>query len=174
MNRLTLRKANQESREVVLAILDEAAWWLQIRGIQQWPSPFPRSVVDYDLEYNSVWLALLGESTVGTASILKTDPMFWGDVGGDSWYLHRFAIRRQVAGAGREILGLIEGEACLAGATSVRLDCGVGLQSYYEGWGYELRSSVSLVSATSSPPRSQWFCYEKLLPASIERESLRR
>ncbi len=163
---LMLRRAADSDREDVLEILDEAAQWLASIGVRQWPSPFPRVTVDRDLEHNAVWIAVLGGRTVATASVLTTDPLFWGDVGGDAWYLHRLAIRRSVAGLGAAVLELVEREAATTGVECVRLDCGVGLQDYYERAGYRLRSSVSLVSATSSPPRSLWFCYEKSIAAS--------
>jgi GrpB-like predicted nucleotidyltransferase (UPF0157 family) len=161
---LKLKRAFGTDRENVLEILDEAASWLGSAGVQQWTSPFPRAVVDRDFEHNTVWLATLDGYCIATASTLTRDPMFWGDVGGDAWYLHRFAVRRLFAGLGRPVLALIEREAARCGVPCVRLDCGVGLQGYYEAAGYERRSSVSLVSATSAPPRSLWFCYEKSLP----------
>lgn len=163
MDELSLRRAADSDREDVLEILDEAAQWLTSIGVQQWPSPFPRATVARDFEHNLVWLAVLDGQTVATASVLTTDPLFWGDVGGNAWYLHRVAVRRSVAGMGAKVLVLIEQEAAKMGAKWIRLDCGAGLQDYYEKAGYRLRSSVSLVRATSSPPRSLWFCYEKSL-----------
>jgi hypothetical protein len=158
-----LRKARGADLEDVLEILDEASSWLAGRGIQQWPSPFPRATIEHDFEHNTVWLASVDRHPVATLSILTTDPLFWGDVNGNAWYLHRFAIRRSVAGIGSAVLELIEHEAARSGAGFLRLDCGVGLQDYYESAGYQLRSSVCLVMATSSPPRSSWICYEKPL-----------
>ena len=166
MDQLRLRKAVDRDRECVLAILDEAASWLGTIGVAQWPSPFSRTTVERDFEQNEVWLAATGERVVGTISVLKKDRMFWGDLDGDAWYLHRLAIRRNVAGCGRSVLALIEGEARHRGVEYLRLGCGAGLQCYYAEAGYSLRSTVTLVSGASSPPRSLWFCYEKWLGAS--------
>ncbi len=132
-------------------------------GVQQWPSPFPRIVVERDLQHDTVWLVALDQRPIATASVLANDPMFWGDLCGTAWYLHRLAIRRSAAGIGRAVLELIEDQAVNSGMKCVRLDCGVGLRSYYEDAGYSLRSWLSLLTATSSPPRSEWFCYEKTL-----------
>jgi hypothetical protein len=162
MDQLTLRRATEADVEEVLAILDEAACWLASIGVQQCPSPFPRPVVERDLEHNAVWLASHGAHPVATASVLTRDQTFWGDVGGSAWYLHRLAIRRDVAGSGRSVLELIECEEARSG---MRLDCGVGLRSYYQDAGYRLRSWLSHLNASSSPPRSKWFCYEKKLAA---------
>ena len=161
--RVSLRTADVTDREVILDILDEAASWLEARGVKQWPSPFPRSTVDHDLRHNTVLLAALDGDTIATASILTEDPMFWGDLRGSAWYLHRFAVQRRGAGVGHAVLSEIEAAGVESGVDYVRLDCGVRLQPYYEAAGYQLRSAVSLLNATSSPPRSLWFCYEKLL-----------
>jgi predicted N-acetyltransferase YhbS len=163
MGKISLRKATESDREDVLEILDEAARWLSGVGVQQWPYPFPRVVVDRDLEHNAVWIAMLDGAAIATASILDADPTFWGDVEANAAYLHRFAVRRRVAGAGREILTLLERELSKSDVEVVRLDCGSGLRAYYEKAGYQLKSQVSLVRAVSSPPRSLWFCFEKLL-----------
>lgn len=162
-DQLRLRAAVRADLNDVIAILSEAARWLADRGIQQWPSPFPRAVVESDFEENCVWVATIDATIIATASILQHDPLFWGDLGGDAWYLHRLAIRREFAGSGRTILSLIEQEAVKGGAECVRLDCGPGLRGYYEESGYAMRSMVSLVNPTSSPPRSLWYCYEKRL-----------
>jgi GNAT superfamily N-acetyltransferase len=159
----SVRRARTVDIEAVLAILDEAAHWLASRGIQQWLSPFPRVVVERDFESHTVWLASHDGYPIATASTLRRDPMFWGDLTDNAWYLHRLAIRRNWAGAGSQILERIEGQARMSGVGYMRLDCGAGLQTYYENAGYGLRSSLSLVNATSAPRRSQWFCYEKIL-----------
>jgi GNAT superfamily N-acetyltransferase len=163
MDGFRVHKANAADLDVVLAILDEAARWLITRGIQQWPSPFPRVVVERDFETNTVWLASLDGHPIATASTLTSDPMFWGDLTDNAWYLHRLAIRRHEAGAGRQFLEWIERQAASSGVEYMRLDCCVGLRAYYEKAGYKLQSSVSLLNATSAPPRSRWFCYEKSL-----------
>lgn len=163
IDELGLRVAAESDLDEVLAILSESASWLARIGVEQWPSPFPRSAVENDFKHHTVWLATIGSATIATASILAHDPMFWGDLGGKAWYLHRFAVRRDFAGVGRTILELIEREAVVRDVEYVRLDCGRGLQTYYEAAGYRLRSSVSLLSAMSSPPRSLWYCYEKEL-----------
>jgi GNAT superfamily N-acetyltransferase len=164
MDGFSVRQAIAGDLYVVLAILDEAAEWLITRGIHQWPSPFPQVVVERDFEFNTVWLASLDGHPVATASILESDPLLWG-AADNAWYLHRLAIRRHAAGTGRQLLHWIERQAVQSGITHLRLDCGVGLQRYYEDAEYRLHSSVSLVSATSAPPRSQWFCYQKSLSA---------
>ena len=158
-----LGRAVDSDLDQVIAILDEAASWLSSLGINQWPSPFPRVTVQRDFEHHAVWLATLDGHAVATLSILTEDPLFWGDLGGNAWYLHRLAIRRHAAGVGARVLALIEREATTCGVDFLRLDCGERLRTYYEAAGYELRSSVSLLHATSSAPRSSWFCYEKSL-----------
>jgi predicted N-acetyltransferase YhbS len=169
---LTIRRAIDNDVDAVIAILSEAATWLLARGIRQWPSPFPRQLVEHDIKNNKVWLATHQGQDIATASLIRSDPMFWGDHSVNAWYLHRFAVRRSTAGVGHNFLRWIEGQAISSGVQHMRLDCGTGLRSYYERTGYRLVSSVSLVAATSAPPRSEWFCYEKdLLPDRLSVES---
>ena len=163
MDELRVRKATRDDVPDVLAILDEAAQWLASIGVEQWPSPFPRIVLERDLQHGTIWLVTLDQRPIATASVLTNDPMFWGtgvgcglvpaSAGGPS-------IRRRDRPCGSRAdrrSGIKSGREC------VRLDCGVGLRSYYEDAGYSLRSWLSLLEATSSPPRSEWFCYEKTL-----------
>jgi Acetyltransferase (GNAT) family len=119
MDSIGLRKAALGDQNHVLAILDEAAGWLNTIGVEQWPFPFPRVVVQRDFEQNTVWLASIDGEIIATASILLTDPLFWGDLGRDAWHLHRFAVRRHVAGVGRTVLSLIEHEAVRSGVESI-------------------------------------------------------
>jgi hypothetical protein len=112
--------------DAVLALLNEASAWLIGRGIQQWPSPFPRTVVERDLKTHAVWLATIDGRPIATASTLTSDPMFWGDQPDSAWYLHRLARCRDVSGGGRQLLRWVELQATRSGVKYVRLDCGVG------------------------------------------------
>ena len=80
---------------------DEAAAWLASLGVEQWPSPFPRAVVERDFECHTIWLATVAGEAIATASVLMNDPMFRGGTGGNAWYLYRFAVRRKAGGTDR-------------------------------------------------------------------------
>jgi hypothetical protein len=146
-----------------LELLNESAQWLLDRGIRQWYMPFPRPLIENDLEHHRVFLATAERDLVATATALTEDPMFWDDQPSGSWYIHRLARRRDAPGAGRALLAWIEERARYEGVDSVRRDCGEALRTYYEAAGHELCWTMSLLPATSTPPRSLWFCYEKNL-----------
>jgi hypothetical protein len=163
MDRLAFREATAADGDVVLGLLNESAQWLLDRGIRQWYVPFPRRLIENDLEHHRVFLATTRRVVVATAAALTEDPRFWGDQPPGSWYIHRLARRRDAPGAGRALLEWIEKRAQREGVESLRLDCGAGLRSYYQSAGYELCWTMSLLTSTSTPPRSLWFCYEKHL-----------
>jgi hypothetical protein len=144
-------------------VLDGAAQWLLDRGIEQWPVPFPRHVIERDLARSAAWLAVRGPRVVGTVTVLDEDPMFWGDQPPDAWYVHRLAIRRDAVGDGAGILEWVEREAAANGKTFVRLDCGPALRSYYERAGYEHCWDFGLRAGISAPDGWVGSCLEKSL-----------
>jgi hypothetical protein len=166
MSRLAFRQATAADSDVVLGLLNESAQWLLDRGIRQWYVPFPRPLIENDLEHHRVFLATVERAIVATAAALDEDPRFWGDQPAGSWYIHRLARRRDAPGAGRALLAWIEQRARREGVERLRLDCGEALRTYYEAAGYQLCWTMSLLESTSTPPRSTpprslWFCYEK-------------
>jgi hypothetical protein len=163
MDPLTFRQANGTDRAAILEVLNGSARWLLDRGMRQWHVPFPPPLIESDLEHHRVFLATAARGVVATAAALTEDPMFWGDQPPGSWYIHRLARRRDAPGAGRALLEWIEDHARREGVDSLRLDCGEVLRTYYEAAGYTLRSTMSLLQATSTPSGSRWFCYEKSL-----------
>ena len=148
-----MRRATGIEADVVAGVLDGAAQWLRDRGIDQWPVPFPRQIIERDLGRGAVWIADRDDVVVGTVTILDEDPVFWGDQAPNAWYVHRLAIDRGSAGDGRAILDWVESEAADAGMQFVRLDCWPALRRYYEGAGYVHQWDVSLISGYSGTGR---------------------
>jgi GNAT superfamily N-acetyltransferase len=71
--------------------------------------------------------------------LLEVDPIFWPDAGTDALYVHRFAVRRSAAGAGRTAVLWCIDEARRRGRSFVRLDCledNPGIRRYYESFGF--------------------------------------
>jgi hypothetical protein len=111
-----------------------------------------------------VFLAATDTGPIATGTALTADPMFWGDQPPGSWYVHRLARRRDAPpGIGRKLLNWIEDRARREGVEQIRLDCGAALRPYYEAAGYKQQWTMSLLGSTSTPPRSSWFCYAKVL-----------
>jgi GNAT superfamily N-acetyltransferase len=92
-----------------------------------------------DLESGSLYLVWLGDRPVATFSLLESDPMYWPAAGDDALYLHRFAVRRDAAGAGRRAVEWAVEEARRRGRDYIRLDClaeNPGIRRYYESCGF--------------------------------------
>jgi predicted N-acetyltransferase YhbS len=92
-----------------------------------------------DLETRSLHLVWVGDRPVATFSLLESDALYWPSAADDALYLHRFAVRRDAAGAGRHAVEWTVGEARRRGREYIRLDClaeNPGIRRYYERFGF--------------------------------------
>jgi GNAT superfamily N-acetyltransferase len=92
-----------------------------------------------DLASRSLYLVWRDDRPVATFSLLESDPMYWPSAGDDALYLHRFAVRRDAAGAGRRAVEWAVEEAQRRGRDYIRLDClaeNPGIRRYYESCGF--------------------------------------
>lgn len=126
---LIIRQAGEGDKSLVIHIKQDAASWLENRGIHQWAGILMapgEDMVYKRVHEGEVYLALKGAQAVGTISILWEDPISWGEKGldGKAGYMHGIAILRQYAGkgVGRDIIqwatDLIRSKGKI-----VRLDC---------------------------------------------------
>jgi hypothetical protein len=148
-NEVTFRCAVSERTDDVLSVLDEAAGWLDARGVSQWPLRFEAAWVEEAISRGETWLVEVGGKVAGTATVDWSDPL-WADVAGTAAYLHRMAVRRWAAGLGAVILGWVADTAGQRGIDAVRLDCVKSngrLRSYYEAQGFVHRGDVSVGGA---------------------------
>lgn len=65
--------ASPSQLDDVLTILDEAARWLQARGVSQWPSRFEPSWVEGALGRGETWLVRVGATTSATVTLDLAD-----------------------------------------------------------------------------------------------------
>jgi hypothetical protein len=100
---LQLVRATSEDVSLVVAVLDEAAAWLVASGVRQWPDRFDPEWVKPSVERGETWLARVGGRTAGTVTLDWADEL-WVDHAGRAGYVHRLAVHRWAAGAGRAIL----------------------------------------------------------------------
>ena len=126
---LTLRQAEEGDKSLVIHIKQDAASWLEGKGIHQWAGILmaPGEDMVYKRVHEGVvYLALKGAQAVGTISILWEDPTSWGEQGldGKAGYMHGIAILRQYAGqgVGRDIIQWATDFIREKGKV-VRLDC---------------------------------------------------
>ncbi|MEW9532296.1 GNAT family N-acetyltransferase [Microbispora sp. NPDC049125] len=165
---LTLRRATPEDLPAVLALLAEAAHWLDALGVRQWPAGgFPAHRIEPLIAEGVVYL-LGGAGRPPAATVAvdgHADPEFWrpSDRPGDALYVHKLAVSRGYSGQG---LGetLLDWAGLRAGAQGrrwLRLDCSkdnARLQSYYSGAGFRHVRTVDL------PHRASGALFER--PAS--------
>ena len=149
---IVLRRARPEQLGDVLAVLDEAAAWLNGRGVAQWPPRFKPKWVEDGLARGETWLVLVGGDVAGTVTLDWTDPL-WDDVGGAAGYVHRMAVRRWAAGIGAQVLDWAAAAARSNGRNRLRLDCvasNARLKAYYETAGFVHRGDATLGSTQLS------------------------
>ena len=102
----------------VLMVLDEAAAWLQGRGIAQWPPRFEPSWVEAAIGRGETWLVKVGGTVSATVTLDLADPV-WDGIAGSALYVHRMAVRRRAAGLGAAVLGWASGVARERGLVSL-------------------------------------------------------
>jgi GNAT superfamily N-acetyltransferase len=142
--RMDVRRARPEDLDQVTSLLEEARAWLHARGIQQWPTTYPRSLLTTDIAQGEVYLAHVNGEPAGTLTLQWSGETVWEHASQDAAYVHRLVVRRKFAGQGigLELLRWAEGAAVCAGKHFLRLDCWAGnlaLCEYYERAGFESR-----------------------------------
>ncbi len=150
-NRLKIVRANERDLEMVLAILDEAARWLVTKGIAgPWiPGSFSRQAFADQIARGEVYVARMGQETVGTITLQWSDELFWPKAPFDAGYVHKLALRSAYLrrGFGLQMLEWAENVSRAAGKEFLRLDCLVEnskIRSYYENLGFVHQGDVDL------------------------------
>ncbi|MGC9670978.1 GNAT family N-acetyltransferase [Planosporangium sp. 12N6] len=148
---LTIDRAGADDFLTVLELLDEAAAWLQARGIQQWPARFSgdgdwrtERLRKYLADGETYLLRSDGEPIATVTWTLTADPDYaagWPDGPDTGGYVHRMAVRRNWAGLGigTRLLNWADTQTASAGRRWLRLDCSRtnrALQRYYERQGF--------------------------------------
>jgi hypothetical protein len=141
-----LRVAGSGEAEVSAAIIEEVAAWGASQGYPSWlpgsftgPDSLGMSRLRGDIAARSLYLVWRGGTPVATFSLLERDTMYWPAARDEALYLHRFAVRRAAAGAGRHAVEWCLREARRRDRRYVRLDClaeNRGIRRYYERFGF--------------------------------------
>jgi hypothetical protein len=137
-SKLTFQRVGIERMDDVLSVLDEAARWLDARGVSQWPTRFEAPWVEEAIYRGETWLVEVGDATAGTVTVDWSDPL-WADASGTAGYVHRMAVRRWAAGLGAVLLCWAANTVRQRGVDALRLDCvksNARLRSYYEARGF--------------------------------------
>jgi GNAT superfamily N-acetyltransferase len=151
---LTLRRATERDREVIISLIDKAADWLRTMNTDQWSEPWPseedrRHRIMRDLQAGKTWIAWDGDSPVATLTAdsrhSHQEDQVWPDEARreQAVYVCRLVVSRDHAGRGlgAELLdwaGLSGRQT--HGAQWVRVDVWTtneALHAYYRGQGFE-------------------------------------
>jgi GNAT superfamily N-acetyltransferase len=138
----TLRSAGADDVQTVIELRDDAARWMQARGIEQWePGEVPASYFEQRVAEGAVWLLRRDDQLLGTVMVSWSDPGIWGSDQGQAGYIHGLVIDQQLAGqgVGRQLLHWAEAHIAGSGRQVARLDCvavNQRLRRYYEDADY--------------------------------------
>jgi ribosomal protein S18 acetylase RimI-like enzyme len=142
---LTLTPARPEDLPRVLTILEDAAAWLQSRGIDQWrPGNFSAPELLASIHQGELYLATVEGCDAATIILQWSDPLFWPPENHDTaGYIHKLAVHRCFAGRGlgQRLIDWATTRAAERGKQFLRLDCmatNPGLCRFYENLGFTL------------------------------------
>ncbi len=102
MDEIGIVPAREKDLDLVLGILSDAAEWLASKGLStQWgPGVLSGEKIRDQTRHGEVFLAKLGEETVGTVTLQWSDQIFWKEAPSDAGYVHKLVVRRTYAGRG--------------------------------------------------------------------------
>jgi GNAT superfamily N-acetyltransferase len=145
---LIIRQAMPQDVRALAEILQEAARWLEDRGMAMWQMDELRpSRIAEEVNSGLFFLAERDGEAAGTIGFQLEDKLFWPDTEQeDSAFIHRLAIRRRFAGgdvSSALILWAIA-RAHSLGRRYLRLDCEASrlrLREIYERIGFRFHSN---------------------------------
>ncbi|MFC0540643.1 GNAT family N-acetyltransferase [Kutzneria chonburiensis] len=163
--KLSIKVAQPDELSAVLEILDDAAGWLQTRGIDQWPASFTADATwrtDRIRSYIEHGMTFLARNEAGQAVATVTlskaaDPQFahgWPDGPETGGYVFRMAVRRSAAGndIGGQLLDWASSQVATWGKKWLRLDVhrfNQSLQEYYKRHGFAKIAEVTAPDLTA-------------------------
>lgn len=143
MNELAIRQARPEDARQIAAILNAAGAWLHSRGMPMWlPAELNEERLRGDVEAGLHYVAEVRGEVAGTIRFQLEDFEYWPDrPSGEAAYVHRLAIRRELAGGGvgAALLDWAAARAASLGFRWLRLDCDRDrsrLRAFYEREGF--------------------------------------
>jgi len=156
-----VRQAAHEDLNAVLAVLDNAAAWLQSIGLrEQWPASFSQDPAFVHLAVqliarNQLFVASAGEDVAGCFRLDSEQRPFWPH-GGEAMFLLTLAVKREYAARG--VAGAMLEWACefarMNGKSELRLDCWAGnqrLRRYYRDAGFEWQRDAEISVPDDNP-----------------------
>lgn len=161
MKNMSVQRAAAYDAEAVVAILHEAARWLEDTGRGMWrEEEIAAESICREVEDGRFFLARVDDQAAGCFRLDEEDALFWPErPSGEALYLHRLAIRRLFAGqfAADFLLTAAKMVTCHRRRPFLRLDCELGREALY---GLYARNGFSAHSEKWSPPYHvlRWEC----------------
>jgi GNAT superfamily N-acetyltransferase len=144
---VTIRPATLGDLPTVSDILQEAAQWLEERGMLLWKaSELTPDRIANEVAAGLFVLAEVDGAAAATMMFLLTDPDFWPDVPpNESAFIHRLAVRRRYAGSplSSAMLDWAVEQTRKLVRQFLRLDCVADrpkLRAIYERYGFRYHS----------------------------------
>lgn len=151
-----LRQATTQDLPTVFGVLNDAALWLDERGIRQWPTYFDRrgwrgERIGGYVDAGWVWIASDPRGAIAVITLSpEADPDFahgWPDGPDDALYIYRMATVRRARGndIGARLVTWASDRAAHDGHRWLRLDCfrtNTQLHAYYERLGFRRVGTV--------------------------------
>jgi GNAT superfamily N-acetyltransferase len=142
-----IRPATFSDLENISAILQEAARWLEDRGMPLWrENELAPERIAGEVAAGLFVLAEVAGDAAATMMFQFSDPDFWPDVPPEeSAFVHRLAVRRKYAGGqvSTALLDWAVGQTRRLGRRYLRLDCVAdrpSLRAVYERYGFQHHS----------------------------------
>lgn len=137
---IDVRAASGGEASEVIALLHEAAAWMDAKGTPAWDmSTLDQAFIDPLIQRSELIVASYGPLIVGACTLSPADPEFWPDAPeGAAAYLHKLAVRRTHAGGGvsSRLIAKCREIAREWGCSKLRLDCHPNLRGLYEQLGF--------------------------------------
>lgn len=142
-----IRQALPRDTDCIIAILREAAKWLEKSGSPMWrDNELLPSQLAADVNAGLVFIAECDGEPAGVVKFQLEDRLFWSDMPQrEAAYVHRLAVKRAFADGqvSSALLGWAVERARLLGKQFIRLDCEASrtrLRAVYERFGFQHHS----------------------------------
>lgn len=142
---MIISPAAPEDLQLLLRYRQEAASWLQAKGIDQWSNAFPEEHILASIKGGNVYLIKDGASTAATVTLdNEPEPGLWTkeELQEPCMHLHKLIVSRSYAGRelGHRILDWASDRTARAGGLWVRINVwssNIALQEYWRNQGFE-------------------------------------
>lgn len=149
MDDIQIRQATSTDVPAVVAILNEAAQWLEQQGMPLWRTgELEPERIAAEVGAGLFFLVECAGEAAGTVKFQLEDPVMWPDAEpGSAAYIHRLAVRRAYAGRGlaEAVMQWAVDRTRELGLPCLRLDTEASrtrLRAVYERFGFRYHSEM--------------------------------